>query len=320
MTEFSNDQGTGIVGADSFNGPLTLAGVSPAHLPATFANGVYPTAGTIIGESVSSGLTAYAGGGQTNALLLTSQNNFFTTVATAGDSAKLPLTQNTLTARSHTPTLTITPAIGWQIFVYNGGANSMQLYGSGTDTINGVATATGIALPAGSFAICTCTASGLWLAQIATVSSNGPLLPSIAVYRTTAATTANANIVPATITGLSAPVVVGTYSFSASLYTTIASGTAGIAINQLLTTAVLGACNFEAVGMLAAGVATQATATATSGTVLYTAANQPLLILIEGSFTVTTAGTFALQMCQNTSNASNSVVNIGSTMTLTRIA
>ena len=95
---------------------------------------------------------------------------------------------------------------------------------------------------------------------------------------------------------------------------------AGIAINQVLTTAVLGVCNFEAAGLLAAGIATQATATATSGTVLYTAANQPLLIFIKGSFTVTTAGTFGLQMCQNTSNASNTVVNIGSTMKLTRIA
>lgn len=151
-------------------------------------------------------------------------------------------------------------------------------------------------------------------------ATSGANLAIIDIYRTTGAITANANVVPATITGLSGAVAIGAYEFEAALYCTIASGTAGIAINQVLTTAVLSACNFEAVGFLAAGVATQATVTATSGTVLYTAANQPLLVLIKGSFTVGTAGTFGLQMCQNTSNASNSVVNIGSTMKLTRIA
>jgi hypothetical protein len=151
-------------------------------------------------------------------------------------------------------------------------------------------------------------------------STSGSNLAIIDTYRCTAAQTANANIVPANITGLSGSVAIGTYEFEAAIYCTVASGTAGIAINQVLTTAVLSACNFEAVGFLAAGVATQATTTATSGTVLYTAANQPLLILIKGSFTVSTAGTFGLQMCQNTSNASNSVVNVGSTMRLTRIA
>lgn len=140
------------------------------------------------------------------------------------------------------------------------------------------------------------------------------------IYRCTTAQTANANVVPAAITGLSGAVAVGTYRFRAAIYTTVASGTGGIAINQVLTTAVLGVCNFVAIGAVAAGVATQATTTATSGTALYTAAAQPLLIIIEGTFTVTTAGTIGLQMCQNTSNASNSVVNVGSYMELTRIA
>lgn len=140
------------------------------------------------------------------------------------------------------------------------------------------------------------------------------------VYRSTAIQTANANVVPANITGLSAPINIGTYQFKAVLNTTIASGTAGIAIDFLLTTAVLGVGNFQAVAYLAAGIVTQSTTTVTSGTVLYTAANQPLQIVIEGTFTVTTAGTFGLQMCQNTSTASNSSVNVGSTMTLNQIA
>lgn len=187
-------------------------------------------------------------------------------------------------------------------------ATSLVLDGStsGTTTIEAEATAAGtLTAPAVTGTLASTSGSDLYIAD---------------VYRCTAAQTANTNIVPANITGLSGAVAVGTYRFRAALYCTVASGTAGIAINQNLTTAVLGVCNFVATGILAAGVASQATTTVTSGAVLYTAANQPLLVLIEGTFTVTTAGTFALQMCQNTSNASNSVVNIGSYMELTRIA
>lgn len=83
-------------------------------------------------------ITAFAGGGQTNAVLLTSQYNRVDTVATAADSVKLPA-----------PTF-----IGQEVEVMNNAAaNSMQVFGSGTDTINGVATATGVAQAAGKFAM-----------------------------------------------------------------------------------------------------------------------------------------------------------------------
>jgi hypothetical protein len=41
-------------------------------------------------DSVTNSITAYAGGGQTNAVALTSSINRVTTVATAADSVKLP--------------------------------------------------------------------------------------------------------------------------------------------------------------------------------------------------------------------------------------
>lgn len=150
--------------------------------------------------------------------------------------------------------------------------------------------------------------------------TSGANLAIIDIYRCTTAQTANANVTPAAITGLSGAVVVGTYDFEGVLSCTIASGTGGVAISQLLTTAVLGVCNFQAMGYTASAVAVQSTTTATSGTVLFTQAAVVIEIVIKGTFTVTTAGTFALQMAQNTSNASNSVVNVGSTMRLTRIA
>lgn len=153
-------------------------------------------------------------------------------------------------------------------------------------------------------------------------STSGSNLYIADAYRCTSTQIANANIVPANITGLAAAAVaIGTYRISAKLQCSVASGTAGIAINQVLGGgAVLGVGVFTAKATLAAGIAAQQTTTLTSGTVLFTAADQPLEIDIDGTFTVTTAGTFGLQMCQNTSNASNSEVLVGSEMELVRIA
>jgi hypothetical protein len=44
-------------------------------------------------------------------------------------------------------------------------ANAMQVYGSGTDTINGIATATGISQPPNSVCEYFCTAAGVWYAM-----------------------------------------------------------------------------------------------------------------------------------------------------------
>ena len=93
-------------------------------------------------------ITAYAGGGQTSATLLTAQFNKVATVASASDSVKLPQISaipNTL------------GAVGSSVIVSNAAAsNSLQVFGSGTDTINNVATATGVAVGAGKTAIFIC--------------------------------------------------------------------------------------------------------------------------------------------------------------------
>lgn len=44
----------------------------------------------------------------------------------------------------------------------NAGANAMQVFGSGSDTINGAASGTGVSQPAGKVASYICTASGKW--------------------------------------------------------------------------------------------------------------------------------------------------------------
>lgn len=99
-------------------------------------------------QKVTTGLTATASGTQTTALALTAAANSVDTVATAADSVKLPLA-----------------VAGLSVFVVNTAANSMQVFGSGTDTINAVATATGVAQAGGKSALYVCTASapaGKW--------------------------------------------------------------------------------------------------------------------------------------------------------------
>jgi hypothetical protein len=95
--------------------------------------------------STDTGITALAGGGQTGATLLTAQFNKVATVASGNDSVALPA-------------IGVTPsklgAIGSQVIVRNASAsNSLQVFGSGTDTINDVATGTGVAVGSGKTAI-----------------------------------------------------------------------------------------------------------------------------------------------------------------------
>ncbi len=96
--------------------------------------------------SVGAALTAHAGGTQAAALALTKQFNFIGTCATAGDSVRLP-----------------TSAAGMSVYVYNGGAAAAQVFGASTDTINAVATATGVPLPVGKGAWYQCNAAGTWV-------------------------------------------------------------------------------------------------------------------------------------------------------------
>lgn len=83
------------------------------------------------GHVFQTGLTALAGGGQTGATLLNKAMNIVSTVATGADSVQLPVAYG-----------------GQVVYVANAGANSMQVFGNqnATDTINGTAGATGVAV------------------------------------------------------------------------------------------------------------------------------------------------------------------------------
>ncbi len=85
--------------------------------------------------SITSGIVAFAGGGQTSATSLTTEYNIVATVATAADSVKLPEASANL--------------IGMRIIVANDGANSMNVFPVlGQDGSGGTNTAVAVAAAA----------------------------------------------------------------------------------------------------------------------------------------------------------------------------
>jgi hypothetical protein len=102
------------------------------------------------------------------------------TVAAGGDSALLP---------ASFPSARIT--------VINNGANSMQVFGTGADTINGVAAATGVPQAAGTIVTYISVVTGAWVTNqitklTGTVSSNAVTINSpVGVITTPPLTTAS---------------------------------------------------------------------------------------------------------------------------------
>lgn len=95
----------------------------------------------------ATGITAKAGGTKAAATPLANSLNLIATCATNGDSALLP------------------KAIAGSVaLVTNAGAANASLYGLGTDTINGQATANAYSLVAGKTALFVCYATGAWFA------------------------------------------------------------------------------------------------------------------------------------------------------------
>lgn len=117
-----------------------------ASLAVIGKGGLTMTNGGLLYKTVEDNITAHSGGTQAAAYQLTKQINRVATVAAANDSVALPAA-----------------VAGLEIQITNDAAvNSMQVFGSGTDTINDVATATGVAQAAGKSAIYSCPVAGKW--------------------------------------------------------------------------------------------------------------------------------------------------------------
>jgi hypothetical protein len=124
----------------------TLTVTGSASIPAISTTGTADFQGAVFAlDNIETGITAHAGGTQAAAYALTKVVSVVNTVGTAADSVKLPA-----------PTKVGQIAI----VVNNAATNSMQVFGSGTDTINGVATATGVAQAAGKTAVYVAASTG----------------------------------------------------------------------------------------------------------------------------------------------------------------
>lgn len=116
-------------------------------IPSAVGVGPVENINEVILNSSQDGVTAHAGGGQANGVLITANVVNVTTVATAADSLRLP------------------PAIsGVDIVVHNSAAvNSMNVFPATGETINGGAANAALAIGAGKSTTFTCLTNGAWI-------------------------------------------------------------------------------------------------------------------------------------------------------------
>lgn len=121
-------------GSDPFvvqsDGKVGIGTDTPTHMLEVVGDSKFGGQNTYHGVA---GITAYAGGGQANAVALTGEVNFVDTVATTGDSVKLP-----------------TPAIGMRVVVFNLGANQTDVFPPTGVQIDALGTNNAYALNAGA--------------------------------------------------------------------------------------------------------------------------------------------------------------------------
>jgi hypothetical protein len=104
-------------------------------------------------EDVTTGLTANVAGTQGAATQLSNGINNVTTVATAGNSVKLPAA-----------------TAGKVVTVINSTTTAMQVFGTSPDTINSIATATGVSQLGKTVQYYTCVVAGNWIRSEVTQS------------------------------------------------------------------------------------------------------------------------------------------------------
>ena len=134
---------------------VTVANSVPAgSLGAAFSS--FSASGLFTLTGVEDTLTAHAGGTQAAALALSATKNYhrISVCATAADSVALPAA-----------------TVGQAHFVRNDGVASCQVFGTTPDTIDGVATATGVPLPAGAGRWFVCTTAAKWTTTSASAVS-----------------------------------------------------------------------------------------------------------------------------------------------------
>ncbi len=251
--------------------------------------------GSINGEDqIVTGIIAHAGGMQTNATLLTAGAfNNIVTVATTADSVKLP------------------PSVsGLIVTVSNQGANAAQIFGTSPDTINGVATATGISIPVGAIFVFTCAVVGNWLQNAQTGGAFTGTFDGVLGGNTPAA----ASVTTLTATGAiaggsSSNIAINTNKFTvaASTGNTLVAGTLAVTGVTTLTDDLIGGASTDiAINTNKFTVAASSGNTLVAGT-LNTTGKLTLGATSSGTFT---ANGVTPVTVSNTTVTANSVVVI----------
>lgn len=116
---------------------------------------------------VHDGITALAGGGQSGATQMQGEMNRIATVATVADSVMLPQA-----------------IVGMDVYVLNDAAIAAQVFGFGTDTVDGVAAATGVPHMGKSLVIYSCFVAGAWRTEGLATGFGGPGLQTLSFAAT----------------------------------------------------------------------------------------------------------------------------------------
>jgi hypothetical protein len=122
------------------------------------AQGLDMTGPGLIAENYQDSLTAHAGGGQANGVLIVTQMARFTTVATIGDSATLP----TAAQLANLVPQSTSPVGGIGITIANAATNSMNVFPGSGESINALAANTAFAVAGGKTATFWCATAGVW--------------------------------------------------------------------------------------------------------------------------------------------------------------
>jgi len=130
---------------------MTLSGVGalavPGDLTMTSGRTIYSTLGTSVNyPAANAASTAATGSTQADAAQLTGEVFHLITAADATKGARL--------LDGYT--------IGDIVFIHNGANAALKFYGGGTDTINGIATATGISVAAYDTEVCYLLSATAW--------------------------------------------------------------------------------------------------------------------------------------------------------------
>jgi hypothetical protein len=156
--------------ARTSDGKLYVTLGSSSAIDGSVIGGVTPAAGTfttltatsLFTEAAEDTVTAFASGGQASATALSATKNLHrvSVCATAADSIKLPAA---LAGQAH--------------YVRNDGAAACQVFGQSTETINAVASATGISQGVGMGVWYVCTTAGAWTTSpVSNITSTGQFL------------------------------------------------------------------------------------------------------------------------------------------------